>query len=140
MPPKRGILVRFQSGGPFLPLKKTSRCTLAALLLLASASASSVPVNTEDEAIRLATNAIRRFHLTTLKDECGLVDVVEKPSYFDIVVRERHTQHCGGTLDTRPRLFNVRVRKRDGQLTSDVYDGVSYKPVDHALGRTRRTR
>lgn len=104
---------------------------LPALLLLASTAAFSAPVKSEDEAIKLATAAIHKFHLTTLKDECGLVDVVEKPTYFDIVVRERHTPHCGGTPETGPRLFSVRVRKHDGWLTSDVYDGTSYRPVDH---------
>lgn len=106
---------------------------LSALLFLASASASSGQINTENEAIRLATDAIHKFHLTTLKDECGLVDVIEKPSYFEIVVRERHTPDCGGTPETGPRLFSVRVRKCDGRLTSDVYDGTNYKPVDHKL-------
>ncbi len=104
---------------------------LSALLFLASASAFSGPIRSKDEAIKLATDAIHKFHLTTLKDECGLVDVIEKPSYFEIVVRERHTKNCGGTPETGPRLFNVRVRKHDGQLTSDVYDGTNYKPVDH---------
>jgi hypothetical protein len=104
---------------------------LSALLFIGSTSAFSGQVKTEDEAIKLATNAIRKFHLTTLKDECGLIDVIEKPSYFDIMVRERHTQSCGGTPETGPRLFTVRVRKHDGRLTSDIYDGVTYKRVDH---------
>lgn len=107
---------------------------LSALLILVSTSAFSGPVKTEGDALKLATDAIHKFHLTTLKDECGLVDVIEKPSYFEIVVHERHTQSCGGAPETAPRLFNIRVRKRDGRLTSDVYDGVSYKPVDRKLG------
>jgi hypothetical protein len=114
--------------------------SLAALLLLASTSALSAPVKTEAKAIRLATDAIHQFHLTSLKDECGLIDVIDKPSYFDIVVRERHTQYCGGTRETGPRLFSVRVKKNDGQLTSDVYDGVSYKPVDRASGQAIKKR
>lgn len=106
---------------------------LAIPLLLASASAFCGQVRTEAEAIELATNAIHKFHLTTLTDECGLVDVNEKPSYFEIMVRERHTPSCGGSAETGPRLFTVRVRKHDGRMTSDVYDGTSYKPVDHQL-------
>jgi hypothetical protein len=106
---------------------------LSALLLLASTLAFAGQVKTEDEAVKLATDAIHKFHLTTLKDECGLVGVIEKPSYFEIVVRERHTKICGGAPETGPRLFNVRVNKRDGLLTSDVYDGVSYKPIDRKL-------
>ena len=104
---------------------------VSALLLLVSTSAFCGQVKNEDDALRLATDAIHKYHLTTLKDECGLLDVIERPSYFEIVVHERHTQNCGGAPETAPRLFNVRVRKRDGRLTSDVYDGVSYKPVDH---------
>jgi hypothetical protein len=53
---------------------------------------------------------------------------------------EGHTQGCGGTKETAPRLFSVRVRKRDGRLTSDAYDGVNYKPVDRALDRAGETR
>ena len=72
-----------------------------------------------------------------LNDECGLIDVIEKPSYFEILVRERHTQACGGSPETGPRLFSVRVRKQDGQLTSDVYDGISYMPLDHPPVKAR---
>jgi hypothetical protein len=111
---------------------------LSALLLLAATTALSGPITTEDEAIKLATDAIHKFQLTTLRDECGLVDVIERPSYFEIVVRERHTQKCGGTPETGPRLFSVRVRKHDGRLTSDVYDGTTYKPVDHKLVQARQ--
>ena len=110
---------------------------LASLFFLVSTSAFCEQVKTEDKAIKLATDAMHKFRLTTLKDECGLVDVIEKPSYFEVVVRERHTQDCGGSSETGPRLFSMRVRKRDGQLTSDVYDGTSYKPVDHQLDQAR---
>lgn len=111
---------------------------LPLLLLLASTSAFCAQVKTEDEAIKLALAAIHKFHLTTLKDECGLVDVKEKPPYYEIVVRERHTEACGGTPETGPRLFTVRVRKRDGLLTSDVYGGTSYRPVDHEPGQVKQ--
>lgn len=112
---------------------------LSALLILASTSASAGQVMTEEDALKLATDAIHKYHLTTLKDECGLADVIEKPSYFEVVVHERHTQSCGGAPETAPRLFNVRVRKRDGRLTSDVYDGVSYKPVDRELRPVKKS-
>jgi hypothetical protein len=106
---------------------------LSALLLVVSAPAFSGHAQTKDEAIALAAGAIHEFGLTTLKDECGAIAVIEKPSYFEITVRERHIPSCGGTPETAPRLFNVRVRKKDGQLTSDVYDGTSYKLLDHKL-------
>ena len=103
---------------------------LPVLVFLVSTSAFSGQVRTKEEATKLATDAIHKFRLTTLKDECGSIVVNEKRSYFEIVVRERHTKDCGGTSETGPRLFNVRVRKQDGRLTSDVYDGTYYKPVD----------
>lgn len=110
---------------------KPCHCLCATILLLVSTSAISGQVKTRDEAIKLATDAIHKFDLTTVKDECGSIAVVEKPSYFELVVRERHTPHCGGAPDTGPRLFNMRVKKQDGKVTSDVYDGTSFKPVDH---------
>lgn len=94
----------------------------------------------EDEAIKLATVAIHKYHLTTLRDECGLLDVHEKASYFEVVVRERHTANCGGAPETAPRLFSVRVKKRDGTLTSDVYDGTSFRPVDRGLNKSETAR
>lgn len=103
---------------------------LPVLLMFTWTSTFAGPVKTENEAIKLATDAIHRFHLTTLQDECGLIDVVEKPAYFELVVHERHTPNCGGTSDTGPRLFNLHVRKRDGQVSSDVYDGIGYRPAD----------
>ncbi|HWW70778.1 MAG TPA: hypothetical protein VN089_12620 [Duganella sp.] len=108
---------------------------LPVLLLAASASAFCEQIKTKDEAIKLAIEAIHKFRLTTIKDECGVIDVVEKPSYFEIIVRERHTQTCGGMQETGPRLFNMRIRKQDGRLTSDVYDGTTYQPVDHMPAR-----
>jgi hypothetical protein len=110
---------------------------LAALLFLGSTSVFSAQIRTRDEAIKLATAAIHKFHLTTIKDECGLIEVVERSSYFEIAVRERHTRNCGGTPETGPRLFNVRVRKQDGRLTSDVYDGTNYRLLDHKLESAR---
>jgi hypothetical protein len=110
---------------------------MASLLLLVATSAFSGEVKTEDEALKLSTDAIHKFHLTTLKDECGIAEVIEKATYFEIVVRERHGPGCGGSEETGPRLFNVRVRKRDGRLTSDVYDGTHFEPVDHEPGKAR---
>lgn len=107
--------------------------SLAALLFFVSTLAFSRQIKTKDEAIKIAIDAIHKYRLTTLSDECGLADVIERPSYFEITVRERHTKECGGNPETGPRLFNVRVRKHDGQITSDVYDGTNYKPVNHQL-------
>jgi hypothetical protein len=106
---------------------------LLALTLLVSAPAFSAQVKSEEAAVKVAASAIRKFHLTTLRDECGVLDVVEKPSYFEVAVRELHTPACGGSPETGPRLFNLRVQKRDGRITSNVYDGTHYRPFDRAL-------
>lgn len=106
-------------------------------LLLVSVSAAAARVKTEDEAIKLAIEATHKYRLTTLNDDCVLVYAVEKHSYFDVTLRERHTQRCGGDPETGPRLFNVRVRKRDGGLTSDAYDGVTYRPLNRKLKPSR---
>lgn len=109
---------------------------LVALCLLVSTSAISGPVRTDDEAIKLAIDAVHKYQLTKLDDDCVLVAAAEKPSYFDVTLRERHTPSCGGGPETGLRMFNVRVRKRDGKLSSDVYDGTTFKPVDRKLKRS----
>jgi hypothetical protein len=102
-------------------------------LCLVSAVALAGPVTTESQATKLALDAIHEYHLTTLRDECGVADISEHKTYFDVDIREVHSAECGGIPETQPRLFTVRVRKRDGRLTSDAYDGVTYRPVDHPL-------
>lgn len=106
---------------------------LIVVLGLASAVALAGPVTTEAQATKLALDAIHKYHLTTLRDECGVADISEHKLYFDVDVREVHNAECGGIPETQPRLFTIRVRKRDGRLTSDVYDGVTYQPVNHPL-------
>jgi hypothetical protein len=109
---------------------------LATPVLLASTVAcAAAPVRTGHEAIRLAAAAIDKYELTSLRDECGLLSAREAKSYFDVDFRERHTPSCGGDPETKPRLFTVRVRKRDGRMTSDVYDGVDYRPLNRKLTR-----
>ena len=106
---------------------------LPAFLLIISTAVCSAPVRTEIDALKLATSAIRKFQLTTLKPECGSASAVERRAHFDVIVRERHSAACGGDPQTSPRLFNVRVRKHDGRLTTTAYDGVNYLPLDHDL-------
>jgi hypothetical protein len=109
---------------------------LLAMSAAACASAFAEKVTTRDAAINLAVKAIHQYHLTTLKDDCGRLDVREEASWLDVDVVEVHDAACGGDPQTQPRLFTVRVRKSDGRMTSDVYDSVSYLPVDHELAKT----
>jgi hypothetical protein len=108
---------------------------LPGLLLLLSAAAIARPAITEGEAIRRVVGAVHRFELTTLRDGCWEMDVTEQAARFELTVRERHTPACGGDPATGPRLFTVFVSKRDGRMTSDVYDGVSYRPLNRRLKR-----
>lgn len=109
--------------------------SLPALALLGAmscaAAAAAGPVKSQEEAVRLVIAAVHRFKLTTLRDGCWLMDVTEKPAYFDLDIREVHTPGCGGEPAVEPRLFTVRVNKRHGSMTSDVYDGVYYRPLNH---------
>lgn len=100
----------------------------------ANANASN-QITSRDSALKLAIEAVHKFHLTTLKDECGSIAVIERAAFFEIVVREVHSRHCGGSVETAPRLFSLRVMKADGQVTSDVYDGTSFQPVNRSPDR-----
>lgn len=73
-------------------------CSLLLLVLwCASACARAAGlVKNEDEAIRLVVDAVHRFELTTLSDECWLMGVTERPSRFEFAIKERHTPACGG--------------------------------------------
>lgn len=90
-------------------------------------------VSSEEAAAAIAGAAIDRYKLSTLSDDCVSLRAVEHHTRFDVDVHERHTPACGGDAETAPRLFTIRVRKIDGALTSDVYDHVDFKPLDHAL-------
>lgn len=102
---------------------------LFATLLVAPLLAWADPVHSEDEALRIAVRAIRVHRLTTLRDECGTLAVIERRSVFDVVVRERHVAGCGGDPETKPRLFTLRVRKHDGAISSDAGDGVHFRSL-----------
>lgn len=104
---------------------------------LASAWVRAQPVHSKTDAILSTAAAVHRFELTSNTDECLRFNVTEKPTRYDIEVREHHGAGCGGSAATEPRLFTVRVRKQDGQLTSDAYDGVAFKPVDRRLPPAR---
>ena len=115
---------------------KRLRSLLAPALWFASACTMAAgPVKSEDQAIQLVVAAVHRFELTTLSDECWLMGVTEQPARFDFAIKERHTPTCGGDPATQPRLFTVRVRKRDGQMTGDVYGGTVFRPLNRKLTR-----
>lgn len=107
------------------------RYVLISFLFVISEPSFAARVNTEEDAIKLTLQAIHKYQLTTLKDECFSTQVDDMKFYFDITVREVHNPACGGAPEVEPRMFNVRVRKRDGRLSSDAYDAVTYQRIDH---------
>jgi hypothetical protein len=106
----------------------------ALILVLPFANAASA-VKTEDEAIRRVVAAVHKFKLTTLSDGCWVMSVTEERTRFELVIREDHKPKCGGDPLTGPRLFTVFVRKRDGRMTTDAYDGEDYQPLKRKLRR-----
>jgi hypothetical protein len=108
----------------------------AVLLALATtATACAAGVKTEADAARLAGQAVLHYKLTSLKEECFKLDLSQTKAYYYVGVREVHNAECGGASEIEPKLFTMRVRKRDGQITSDVYDGVTFRLVDHSKGK-----
>ena len=114
------------------PLRLPLLRRLAAVALIAAAQAcAAAPVQTPREAVQRAAAAIDRHQLTSLRLACLSLIASDAKGFFDVDVRERHTPACGGDPLTGPRLFTVRIRKRDGRMTSDVCDGVYYRPLKH---------
>lgn len=110
-------------------------CWPAALALLVATQAHAMPVRTEAQAIRRVSAAIDTYRLTSVRQECRLLFVTELRTRFEFTIREDHRPHCGGDPLTAPRLFSVRVRKRDGWMTTDAYDSVDYRPLNRKLGK-----
>ena len=114
------------------PLRLPLLRRLAAVALIAAEPASAAPpVQTPREPGHRAAAANHTHQLTSLRLECLSLIASDAKGFFDVDVRERHTPACGGDPLTGPRLFTVRIRKRDGRMTSDVCDGVYYRPLKH---------
>jgi len=79
-------------------------------------------VSSADEATLLVSAAIRRSGLTALSDEC-LQYLVSTPKAgeFVVEVRENHRRpECHGDPQTAPRLFDVRVDRNSGAMTTNA--------------------
>lgn len=100
-------------------------------VVVAAATPLQVPVPQAAKA--LATAAIHRLRLTSLPDHCLRLEVDDEGTRFVITVHERHEPPCAGDPEIEPRLFSILVRKRDGRMSSDVYDATDYRPLDHPL-------
>lgn len=75
----------------------------------------------EDESIALekVIQSIYKHKLTTLKKECLLFIPDDKGDYYEIEVREKHSEKCGGDPQISPRLFNYEVDKQTGKMRTD---------------------
>lgn len=88
------------------------------LILWISACASTIRYS-ENQAIDLVMKSIKQNQLTALKTECLMFVVENKLTFYEIDVREKHNQQCGGDPATAPRLFGYRVDKQTGSLKID---------------------
>jgi len=79
-------------------------------------------VRSADEATILVSSAIRSNKLTTLPDECIQYSVTSTDAaQFVVEVRENHRRReCSGDPETAPRLFDVRVDRNTGAMTTNA--------------------
>jgi hypothetical protein len=98
-------------------------CSALVLLTVSCGACADKPSpeadNAQSEAMVL--QAIVRNKLTGRSADClKLERGMEDAKTFDIVVREKHDSHCGGDPDTEPRLFTVRIDRKNYSLSTDA--------------------
>lgn len=89
------------------------------ILTLWISACASLTVYSESQAIDLVMKSIERNQLTVLKTECLMFVVENKTTFYEIDVREKHNQHCGGDPTIAPRLFTYQVNKQTGSMKID---------------------
>jgi hypothetical protein len=100
------------------------------------------PIKSENEALELAIKVVKAFKLTTISAKECLhfeTDGDYKGSGYSFLIRENHTEKCGGEPETAPLLFTIIV-KANGHVTTDANsppDFIAQKPLRCAgMGRT----
>ena len=73
----------------------------------------------EKVALDKVIQSIEKHKLTTLPSECLLFISDNKGDYYEIEVREKHNEMCGGDPKTAPRLFKYEVNKYTGKMNTD---------------------
>ena len=78
-------------------------------------------VSSREEAITAAQSAVAAYRLTRLASDCLMFQIrdASQGQSYDVIVREKHDDACGGDLNTAPRLFTIQVAA-DGRLRSDA--------------------
>lgn len=96
------------------------------------------PVASLDDAVDAAMKAATAYKLLNLPIAC--VDFTTNgdghnggADYY-VVVREKHSEKCGGDPETAPRILTIVVRP-DGRMSTDVYDLETFKPLVCPVGK-----
>lgn len=89
-------------------------------LSLITTTAIAKPVKNIDQAIDLVEKSIVKNKLTTLKTECLSFVHGGNDIYYEIDVREKHNEQCGGDPETAPKLFTYMINKKTGRLKTDA--------------------
>ena len=93
---------------------------LIALLALTANVANAEQVKTFDQAVEKVVKSAKKNNLLHLPIQCvSFYKYEETETTFDIDVREKHNEKCGGDPETAPRLFSYQVNKRNGKLCTD---------------------
>ncbi|TCP97795.1 hypothetical protein EDC44_101183 [Cricetibacter osteomyelitidis] len=76
-------------------------------------------IQDEDMALEKVVQSIEKHKLTLLERECLFFISNDKGTYYEIEVREKHNEKCGGDPLTAPRLFSYEVDKQTGKMQTD---------------------
>lgn len=109
---------------------------LLTLSLTATIAAhAQTPIHSEDDAIKAIIASISEHKLTSLPPECLSFYLMEESAdSYEIEIREKHDDICGGDPQTAPRLFSYMVNKNTGELATTAmragieWDG-EYYPI-----------
>lgn len=88
-------------------------------VLLQACGSESVIVKNEDMALKKVIQSINKHKLTSLQEECLLFISNNYDDFYEIEVREKHNNICGGDPQTEPRLFTYEVNKKTGKMQTD---------------------
>ncbi|WP_100287709.1 hypothetical protein [Conservatibacter flavescens] len=96
------------------------------VLLLSACFSETTLIKNENVAIEKVTQSIEKHKLTSLHQECLLFISDDKVDYYEVEVREKHNETCGGDPQTSPRLFTYEINKRTGKMRTDepVWSGI----------------
>ncbi len=129
---------------------RTAACTAAILMVACGRTPApkagpdagpparvDAPASAEDRTVLAASEAVRKYALTTLAPECVSYqfDGISDPAAYVVQVREDHDNpKCGGDPAVAPRLFTLKVDRKTGAMETDA-GGI---PGEfHALGAAK---